>query len=194
VSERHPHVEVTTRGQWRAWLAEHHADAPGVWLVTFKKATGDRYVPYEDTVEEALCFGWIDSVRRRVDEERSRLLFTPRRSGSAWSRPNKERVERLLADGRMTPAGQAAVDAARADGTWEKLDRVEDLVEPDDLREALDADPDARRHWDAFPRSARRGILEWIGTAKKPETRAKRVGETAELAAQDVRANQWPRR
>jgi uncharacterized protein YdeI (YjbR/CyaY-like superfamily) len=181
------------RAAWRGWLAANHATAAGVWLVTFKKATGRPRVEYAEAVEEALCFGWVDSLARRIDDERSRLLFTPRKRGSGWSRPNKERVERLLAAGLMTPAGLVVVEAARADGSWSALDDVENLVEPGDLRAALDADPEARRNWDGFPRSARRGILEWISTAKRAETRAKRVEETARLAAQGIRANQWPR-
>jgi uncharacterized protein YdeI (YjbR/CyaY-like superfamily) len=150
-------------------------------------------VTYGELVEEALCVGRIDSVGRKVDDERTSLLFTPRRRGSGWSRPNKERLDRLLADGRMLPRGIAVVEAAKADGSWTRLDAVEDLVEPPELRAALDASPEARRQWDAFPRSAKRGILEWIGGAKRPETRDKRVRETAELAARGERANQWKR-
>jgi len=193
VSDRYEQVEITSRAQWRAWLAEHHADAPGVWVVTHKKSEGDKHVPYDDVAEEALAFGWVDSQPRKLDERRSQLLVTPRKPRSSWSKVNKERIERLTAAGRMTPAGAAAVATAKANGAWSALDDVEQLVEPDDLRAALDADPAARRHWDAFPRSARRGILEWIGTAKTAPTREKRVAETARLAAQDIRANQWPR-
>lgn len=119
------------------------------------------------------------------------MLVTPRKARSNWSRANKERIERLEAAGRLAPAGQRAVQAAKADGSWSALDAVEDLVEPDDLRVRLDADPEARRHWDAFPRSAKRGILEWIVQAKRPATRARRVAETAERAAVGERANQW---
>lgn len=193
MSDRYEQVQVQSRAAWRAWLAEHHADSPGVWLVTFKKAAGERYVPYEDVVREALCFGWVDGRGRGLDDERTQLLMTPRKRGSGWSRPNKRRVAELEAEGLMAPAGRAAVEAAKADGSWTALDAVEDLVEPDELRAALDADADARREWDAFPRSARRGILEWIVTAKKAETRTRRIEETARLAAQGIRANQWPR-
>ena len=184
-------VHVETRAQWRAWLVEH-ADRPtGVCAVTWRKASGRPVVAYAELVEEALCVGWIDSVGRAVDDDRTSLLFTPRKRGSGWSRPNKERLARLTADGLMHPRGLAVVEAAKADGSWTKLDAVEDLVEPDELRAALDATPDARREWDAFPRSAKRAILEWIGNAKRPETRERRVRETAELAARGERANQW---
>jgi uncharacterized protein YdeI (YjbR/CyaY-like superfamily) len=191
MSDRYAQVEIRSRAEWRAWLAEHHADTPGVWVVTHKKAPGAPHVPYDDVAEEALAFGWVDSLPRKLDAARSQLLVTPRKPASAWSKVNKERIERLTAAGLMAPAGLAVVDAAKASGTWAALDAVEALTEPDDLCAALDADPDARRHWDAFPRSARRGILEWIGTAKPAPTREKRVAETARLAAQDVRANQW---
>ncbi len=116
VSDRYEQVEVTSRAQWRAWLAAHGGSSPGVWLVTFKKTAGERHVPYGDVVAGALAHGWVDSLPRRHDDERSMLLVTPRRPGSRWSRANRERVARLEAGGLMTPAGQAAVDAARADG------------------------------------------------------------------------------
>lgn len=184
-------IQPRTRAAWRAWLAEHHAGSTGVWLVTAKKATGEPRVEYEDAVEEALCFGWIDSVARTLDDTRSMLRFSPRKPGSGWSRPNKQRIERLAVAGLMTPAGQARIDAAKADGSWTKLDAVENLEVPEDLAEACAAYPHARAHFDAFPRSARRGILEWIAQAKRPETRAKRVAETARLAESNYRANQW---
>ncbi len=207
MADAYPQVPIASRDEWRAWLAEHHGDSRGVWLVTFKKGSGGPHVPYDDVVEEALAFGWVDSLPRRLDDERTQLLVTPRKRRSRWSKVNRERVERLVAAGRMAPAGLAVVEQARADGTWTALDAVEaleepadlraaldgveNLEEPDDLREALDAVPQARRHWDAFPRSARRGILEWILAAKRPATRERRVRETAELAGRGIRANQW---
>lgn len=184
-------VTVESRGQWRRWLEEHHATSRGIWLVTWKKQSGGPHLPWDDVVEEALAFGWVDSLPRKLDDRRSMLLVTPRKPASNWSRVNKERVARLVEAGLMAPAGLAVVEAAKASGTWTALDDVENLVEPDDLRTALDADPEARRQWDAFPRSARRGILEWLLTAKTAPTRAKRVQETARLAARGERANQW---
>jgi len=190
MSDDHARVEVTSREQWRAWLAAHHRDTPGIWVMTHKKASGDTHVPYAELVEEALCFGWVDSKGRALDERRSMLLLTPRKRGSGWSRPNKERIARLEAAGLMAPAGRAVIDAAKADGSWTALDAVENLQEPPELAAALDADPDARGHWDGFPRSVKRAILEWISTAKRPETRANRIRETAEQAAKGRRANQ----
>ncbi len=189
-----PQVHVPDRAAWRAWLAENAGSSRGIWLV-YDKGPGRR-LAYAEIVEEALCFGWIDGQSRPLDDRRAMIRVTPRNPRSSWSRVNKERIERLTADGSMTPAGLAVVEAAKDRGTWTALDEVEDGVEPDDLRAALDAVPAARRGWDAFPRSARRAILEWVGSAKRPETRAARVATTVGEAAEGRRANQWrgPRR
>jgi uncharacterized protein YdeI (YjbR/CyaY-like superfamily) len=185
------HVEVTHRAQWRAWLSAHHGQADSVWVVTFRKGGSQPRVPYDDLVEEALAFGWVDSLPRRLDDERTMLLMSPRKPGSNWSAINKARVEKMTAAGLMHPSGQTKVDLAKRDGTWTALDAVERLDVPGDLAEAFDARPGAREAWEGFPRSVRRGVLEWIAAAKKPETRAKRVTETAERAEKGERANQW---
>lgn len=166
-------------------------DRPRVCVVTCKKTSGGPHVSYDDIVDEAIAHGWVDSRPASLDAARSQILVTPRQPTSNWSRVNQQRVARLTAAGRMTPAGQAVVDRAKDNGTWTALDAVEDLQEPDDLRAALNRDRDARRFWDEFPRSTRRAILEWIAHAKTPATREKRVTETATLAAKDIRANQW---
>lgn len=180
-----------SRAAWRAWLEAHHTQKDGVWLISYKKSTGKQAFDYAASVEEALCFGWVDSKGNTLDDERTMLWFAPRQPGSGWSRPNKLRVEALRAAGQMTPAGLAKIEAAKRDGSWTALDAVENLEIPPDLARALAANPLAQQYFDAFPRSAKRGILEWIATAKRPETRAKRVAETATLAAKNVRANQW---
>ncbi len=184
-------VHPLSRAEWRAWLAENHTRAEGVWLVSYKKATGKPRFEYDEAVEEALCFGWIDSKPNKLDEERSLLWFAPRKGGTGWSKPNKERVEKLLAAGLMTTAGLAKVEAAKADGAWTALDSIEALEVPPDLVEALASYPTATAYFDAFPRSVKRGILEWIAAAKTPATRTKRITETATLAAENKRANQW---
>jgi uncharacterized protein YdeI (YjbR/CyaY-like superfamily) len=186
-----PRIEVTSRAQLRAWLEAHHATSGSIWLVTWKKQTPDRHVPYDAIVEESLCFGWVDSLPRKLDADRTMLLLSPRKPGSAWSAANKARVERLQTAGRMAPAGLATVEAAKADGAWTFLDDVERLEVPADLAEALRKHPEAAEHFAAFPRSVRRGILEWIKQARRPETRTKRIAETASLAAQNKRANQF---
>jgi uncharacterized protein YdeI (YjbR/CyaY-like superfamily) len=182
-------VDVPGRAAWRAWLAEHHGRGEGVWLVLGK--AGHPGLRYAEAVEEALCFGWIDSKPAKLDEARWLLSCAPRKPGSGWSAVNKERIARLTASGLLAPPGEAAIAAARADGSWASLDDAHALVEPDDLRAALDAASAAREHWDGFPPSARKAILEWIGSARRPETRARRVTETATLAARGERANQW---
>ncbi len=179
-----------TLADWRAWLTANHTRPDGVWLITYRPGTGKATFSYEQAVEEALCFGWIDGKANKLDDERTMLWYAPRRPGSSWAKTNKARIERLIADGRMTPAGLAKIEAAQADGSWTLLDSVERLEVPDDLAAEFDKFPDARAHFDAFPPSARRMALAWIATAKRPETRAKRVSETARLAQDNVRANQ----
>ncbi len=185
-----PKVHSETREEWRAWLAGR-GHIRSAWLVSWRRHTGRPAVAYGDAVSEALAVGWVDSVQRKIDDDRSMLYFAQRKTGSGWARPNKERIERLEREGLMTPAGRAIIDAAKADGSWSLLDDVENLVVPPDLAAALDGHPPAAEHWADFPRSAKRGILEWIVQAKRPETREKRIATTAELAARNERANQW---
>jgi len=173
-------VEPRDRAEWRAWLAEHHATSPGVWFVAPKVSTGRVTVPYEEMICEALCFGWVDGVLRRLDHERTMLHLSPRRRGSTWARTNKERIARLEAAGLMAPAGRAVVEAAKADGTWTSLDAVEALEVPADLAVALEADPIARAGYDAMPPSARKQVLWSVVSAKRPETRARRVARAVE--------------
>lgn len=184
-------IQPETRAEWRAWLQENHAREEGVWLIRYKKAVGKPYVDFDEAVEEALCFGWIDSLPRKLDDERTMLYFAPRKVGSNWSALNKTRVAKMIEAGLMTPAGLTKIEAAKADGSWAALDDVEALVIPPDLGAALDSYPKARAHFEAFPPSARRGILEWILNARRPATRQKRIEETARLAAENIRANQW---
>lgn len=182
VDEDPERLHVESAAQWAAWLAEHHDRGTGVWVVWWKRATGRPAPSYDDLVLEALAHGWIDATSKGVDDERTMMWFTRRRPGSGWSRPNKLRLERLYAEGRMREPGQAVVDRAVADGSWTLLDDVEDLVVPDDLAAALD-DRDARATWDALSRSARRAALVHLVGAKRAETRARRVAEVADRTA-----------
>ncbi len=184
-------IQIESRADWRAWLTRNHSREEGVWVVTYKKHTGDRYVPQKDLVEEAICFGWIDSLPRKLDADRTMLWIAPRQAGSGWSRVNKEIVERMIASGRMTEHGLAKIAAAKQDGSWSKLDSIENLEIPDDLDREFDSYSAARENFENFPRSVKRGILEWIANAKQPATRRKRVEETARLAQENIRANQW---
>ena len=186
-------VEVKSRGELRSWLEANYEQGESIWLITYKKSESGLHLPYNDIVEEALCFGWVDSVPRRLDNRRSMLLLSPRKRASAWSKANKERAERMIASGRMRPAGQRKIDEAKADGSWQMLDKVSELIIPDDLAKALSRFEQAEAHFNAFPPSVRRGILEWIEQARRPETRQKRITETAELAGKNIRANQWRR-
>jgi uncharacterized protein YdeI (YjbR/CyaY-like superfamily) len=165
-----------------------------VWLVSYKKNTGRPRFEYEDAVEEALCFGWIDSKPSKLDEARSMLWFAPRKGKTGWSTLNKERAVRMIQAGLMQQAGLEKIEQAKADGSWESLDEIEELRLPQDLMAALHAHPPAERNFVAFPRSVKRGILEWIHTAKRPQTRAARIAETARLAQLNQRANQWRRK
>ena len=186
-------VHVETVQQWREWLARNADRGDGVWLVSWKRATGRPAPTYDEAVLEALAVGWVDSTAGTLDAERAMLWFAPRKRGSGWSRTNKQRLERLEREGRLQPRGRALVDAAKADGSWTLLDDVEDLVVPPDLVAAFDAHPGSRAHWEAFPRSVRRAHLEWLVQAKRDATRAQRVSDIAEKAAGGQRANQWSR-
>jgi uncharacterized protein YdeI (YjbR/CyaY-like superfamily) len=186
-----PHIEVKSRAEWRKWLSKNYKTSGSIWLVTYKKAIGKWHVPAAEIAEEALCFGWVDSLPRKFDDERSMLLLAPRKPRSAWSKINKQRAERMIAEGRMHASGLAVIEAAKASGTWTKLDGIEAMKIPPDLAAAFAKDKQAASLFEAFPRSVKRAILEWIIQAKKPETRAKRVAETVKLAAQNIRANQW---
>jgi uncharacterized protein YdeI (YjbR/CyaY-like superfamily) len=179
------------RAAWRRWLADNHDKALGVWVIRYKAHSNQPTITYDELVEEALCFGWIDSLPRKLDNERHMLMVTPRKPKSVWSKINKERVERLIEQQLMTPIGLAKIEAAKADGSWSALDEVEALTMPHDLRDALAANVDAQRHFDAFPPGSQKIILQWIASAKKPETRAKRIAETVRLATQNIKANHY---
>ena len=175
--------EPRSRAEWRQWLLEHHSVSPGIWLVWRTRRSGQQQISVDEAVLEALCFGWIDSQLRRRDATTRALRFTPRKRGGTWSRLNRQRVQDLISSGLMTESGMRAIEAAHQDGSWSILDEVDDLCVPDDLRQALDADAQARRNFDAFAPSSRKMALWWILSAKRRATRARRVSETVRLAA-----------
>jgi uncharacterized protein YdeI (YjbR/CyaY-like superfamily) len=183
-----PQVHADDRATWRAWLEANHASVPGVWLVTWRPRSGRVGLDYEAAVEEALCFGWVDSTGGSYDDDRGKLYFAPRKTRSAWAATNKARVERLIADGRMAPAGLAAIEQAKANGSWTVLDGPERLEVPPDLAAALERLPPAAVNFAAFPPSARKMHLGWIALAQRPETRAERIAKIAEAAARNERA------
>lgn len=183
-----PFVHADDRATWHDWLEANHATARGAWLVTWRARVGRAGLDYEAAIEEALCFGWVDSTGGRVDEERGKLYFAPRKPRSVWAATNKARIERLIAEGRMAPAGLAAIERAKANGSWEILDSVERLEVPDDLAAALAARPPAAVNFAAFPPSARKMMLGWVALARRPETRAARIAKIAQAAAVNERA------
>ncbi len=182
---------MRSRADLRAWLADHHAGSTTVWLAFFRKHHPD-HLPNDALVEELLCWGWVDSLPRALDADRTMLMIAPRRETSAWSAINKAHVVRARASGAMTPAGEAKIAAAIANGMWEFLDDVERLEVPRDLAVAL-AVKAARITWDGFPRSIRRGALERLKMARGPETRAARIRDIAESAAQGLRPKPFRR-
>jgi len=178
-----------TRPKWRAWLAENHDQSKGIWFVYFKKATGKPRISYDEAVEEALCFGWIDSLPRKFDDERSKLLFTPRKPKSVWSKLNKTRIEKLIDNGLMTEIGLSKINGAKADGSWNALDASDNLEIPTDLAEALEANKSAEINFNSFTNSIKRSILFWVGSAKRVETRKARIAKTTAMAAKNKRVN-----
>jgi uncharacterized protein YdeI (YjbR/CyaY-like superfamily) len=183
-------VYAKHRAAWRRWLEKHHARSPGVWLVYDKKGSRVDRLAYADAVEEALCFGWIDSIVKSLDDTRYMQLFTPRKPKSTWSRVNKERVARLIEEGRMAPAGQKAIDVARANGMWSSLDSVEALEVPDDLAAALAKNADAARNFAAFATSMRKAYLHWVSRAVRPTTRAERIAAVVMHSAANRKTRQ----
>jgi uncharacterized protein YdeI (YjbR/CyaY-like superfamily) len=183
-----PFVHADDRATWRAWLEANHATAHGAWLVTWRPRSGRVGLDYEAAIEEGLCVGWVDSTGGSFDDDRGKLYFAPRKARSVWAATNKARVERLIAAGRMAPAGLAAIERAKANGSWETLDPVERLEVPDDLAAGLETRPPAAANFAAFPPSARKMLLAWVATAKRPETRAARITKIAEAAASNERA------
>lgn len=179
-------VRAADAAAWRAWLEEHHARPAGVWLLSVRgKHTGG--VGYEDAVRQALCFGWIDGPVRTFDDQTVGQWFSPRRSGSGWAATNKARIAELEAAGLLAAAGIRALDVAKANGSWEMLDGPEAGIEPPELAAALDASPDARANWDAFPKSVKKFGLTHIAMAKRPETRSARIAKIVADAAEGKR-------
>jgi len=179
-------VVASSAEVWRAWLSEHSASETEAWLVIHHKDSGVPSIRIHEAMEQALCFGWIDGLHRKHDAHSSRLRFTPRSPRSTWSAVNRERATRMIEQGLMTERGRAMVDLAKTTGTWQVV--ANDTV-PADLQVLLDANATAAANFEKFPPSSKRLTLEWIGTAKKPETRQRRIDQTVELAALNVRAN-----
>lgn len=184
-----PSIEVKSRADLRTWLADNHTRTEGVWLVVYKKHT-EHYLPWGEAVSELLCWGWIDSVTRKVDADRTSYRIAPRSPKSAWSAVNKAKVEEAHGAGLMTPAGEALIAAAKENGMWHFLDDVERLEAPQDLLSALG---DLTPVWDHYPKSVKRGTLEWIKTAKTAPTRTKRIADVVTSAKAGLRPSPFRR-
>ncbi|WP_116107243.1 YdeI/OmpD-associated family protein [Lewinella sp. IMCC34191] len=183
------HLEIESTEDLRRWLAANHATSSSVWLIRYRKVAGHRHVSWSELVDELLCYGWVDSQTRKLDAERTIIRISPRNPKSTWSGINKAKIERLRAEGRMTPAGEALVEVAQSNGCWTWLDDVEQLVMPPDLEAALAATDKAAYYYDRFPDSGKRLILYWIKSAKTAPTREKRIRITVEKASRNVKAH-----
>ncbi|WP_316822254.1 YdeI/OmpD-associated family protein [Pedobacter gandavensis] len=190
------HKEIETfcpenQEEWRNWLKENHHSSQSIWLIQYKQKSTKHSVSWSDSVDEALCFGWIDSTRKTIDEERFIQFFTKRKPTSNWSKINKAKVERLIAEGLMAEAGLKSIEIAKKNGSWTNLDEVEELIIPKDLEEAFRSLPDSADYFNSLRKSVKKMILYWILSAKRPETRKKRIDEVAEHAAQKLRPKQF---
>jgi uncharacterized protein YdeI (YjbR/CyaY-like superfamily) len=181
----------TNRGEWRNWLRENHATKQSIWLIYYKKKSTIPSISYSDAVEEALCFGWIDSKAKAIDSEKSRQYFCRRKPKRVWSRVNKAKVEALIEAGQMTEAGYASIEIAKQNGSWTILDEAEALNIPKDLENAFGNYPGSENYFLSLSRSDKRNILQWLVLAKRPETRVKRINEITELAAQKLKPKQF---
>jgi len=177
--------------EWRQWLDANHQTIDAVWLILYKKDSGVPSISYSESVDEALCFGWVDSKPNKRDEQSFYRYFSKRNPKSNWSKINKQKIEKLIQAGKMAPAGLKMIEEAKVNGSWTILDEIEEGILPDDLQDAFKSNKNAFSNWDNFPRSVKRNIMEWIVSAKKAETRQKRIDETVSLAAENKRANQY---
>ena len=180
-----------TRKEWRKWLEKNSQTEKSVWLIIYHKTSDTKSVYYEEAVEEAICFGWIDSIAHKRDEESKYQFFAVRKPKSNWSKANRERAVKMIEQGLMTSSGQRLIDLAKQTGTWDALVDVQNSVIPDDLQALLNKNKTALKNFLAFPPSSKRIILEWILNAKKSETRQKRIEEAVTLAKDNIKANHY---
>ena len=176
-----------TRSDWRKWLEKNHSTSPGVWMIYYKKETGKRKFNMADAVEEALCFGWIDSIAQKLDDERTMQKFTPRKSKSIWSKINKGYVEDLIAANLMHESGLKKIETAKKNGFWESLDAVENLEIPEDLQLAFAQNPVAFSNYENFSKSYKKNYLYWVNQAKRQETRQARISQVIDLCERNCK-------
>ncbi|MDZ4728008.1 MAG: YdeI/OmpD-associated family protein [Leptospira sp.] len=189
IIDGHKLFYAKSRKEWRTWLKKNQSKEKSVWLVLYKKSSSVTSVTYDEAVEEALCFGWIDSIKKKRDEESSIQYFSKRKPKSNWSKLNKQRVARLIEQGLMTPTGLEMIELAKSTGTWTALDSIEDLTIPDDLHKLFNKNKKAYANFMLFSSSSKKIILLWILSAKKTETRQQRIEQTVDLAGKNIKAN-----
>jgi uncharacterized protein YdeI (YjbR/CyaY-like superfamily) len=188
------HLEILydmDRAKWRRWLEKNHEQTASVWLVLAKKGARRKGVSYEEAVQEALCFGWIDSSPNRLDDERFKIHMSPRKPNSTWARSNKERVRRLIEQGLMAPAGMEKIEAAKRNGSWDIIEEVDALQVPEELEKALLSYPPAKANFESFIPSYRKQAIYWVLSAKRPETKARRAETISQAAAKNEKVNQY---
>lgn len=181
----------TNPSDWREWLKINHKDKDAVWLIVYKKGSKNPNLTWSEAVDEALCFGWIDSVRRAIDNEKFMQYFGKRKANSTWSKVNKDKVKLLMATNAMTEEGLRCIEVAKQNGSWTILDAVENLIVPKELELALNQKPEANTYFQSLSKSVRKSLLQWIIMAKRPETKQKRIQEIVELASQNQRPKQF---
>jgi uncharacterized protein YdeI (YjbR/CyaY-like superfamily) len=184
--DRFVEVEVTSEAELHKWLSTHHDQQDAVWLITYKKAAPNKYITHEQVLDQLIAYGWTDGIRRRIGDERSMQLISPRRT-QPWAKSYKDRAERLIATNKMQVSGMESVEKAKATGMWDAMNDVDALLMPEDLAAALAQHEPAAHHFASFPVSTQRNILRWIASAKTEATRAKRIARTAVEAQQNIR-------
>lgn len=184
----------SSAADWRSWLDINHKTQTAVWLVYHKKGSGIPSVLYSDAVDEALCYGWIDSKAMSIDEKSYKQFFCKRKPKSVWSKVNKEKIERLIYEGKMQEAGLKSIAIAKENGSWNALDAVESLVLPVEMVSLFKVNKKAAQNFEAFSRSDKRNILQWISLAKKPETKMQRIQQTITLAAENRKPPQFEKK
>lgn len=185
------HFYPKSQTEWRQWLKENHLSKPSVWLIFYKKKSKQPTISWSEAVDEALCFGWIDSVKKKLDDERSIQFFSKRKPNGTWSKINKAKVEQLIASGKMMEAGHHVILTAKQNGSWSILDDVEELIIPKDLEKEFKKNPGSKDYFLSLSKSVKKMMLQWIVMAKQDVTRQKRINEIAEMASQKLKPKQF---
>lgn len=185
------HITPTSSQEWRDWLHANHQREEFVWVIFYKVSSDVPSLTWSEAVDEALCYGWIDSTKKTIDKVSYKQYFSRRKAKSNWSKINKDKIEQLIAEDRMMEAGLQSVEVAKENGSWTILDEIEALIVPKDLEDALKARPGSTVYFESLSKSIKKGLLYWVMSAKRPETRNKRITEIADNAAQGDKPKQF---